>query len=159
MYEAGLVVNTSLPFLGASPGGKVFDLSEKEPFGLLEIKAPFAWRNDNFLEACHDSKFMCSYDVIEGKAKLKVNHKSGYYAQVQGQLALSGLPWCDFVVFLTGSRNIHVERIYFDKLYWEQELLPKLHTFYFDHALPYIYRQECVTVSPCSVVVECYSHS
>ena len=100
--------------------------------------------------------------VVDGKPQLKVNHKSGYYAQIQGQLALSGLPWCDFVVFLTGSRNIHAQRIYFDVLYWEQELLPKLHAFYFNHALPYLHRLECVAVSPCSdaeMVVECYSHN
>lgn len=29
--------------------------------------------------------FMCNYDAQEGKAKLEVNHKSGYYHQVQGQ--------------------------------------------------------------------------
>ena len=60
--------------------------------------------------------FMCNYDAQEGKAKLEVNHKSGYYHQVQGQLVLSGLPWCNFVVSLTGSRSIYVERIYFDKI-------------------------------------------
>jgi len=59
---------------------------------------------------------MRNYDAQEGKAKLKVNHKSGYYRQVQGQLVLSGLPWCNFVVSLTGSRNIYVQRIYFDKI-------------------------------------------
>ena len=59
---------------------------------------------------------MRNYDAQEGKAKLKVNHKSGYYHQVQGQLVLSGLPWCNFVVSLTGSRSIDVERIYFDKI-------------------------------------------
>ena len=160
VYEAGLVINPSLPYLGASPDGKVFDPTDKEPFGLLEIKAPFAWRNSSFLEACQDSNFMCH--VVDGKPQLKVNHKSGYYAQIQGQLALSGLPWCDFVVFLTGSRNIHAQRIYFDVLYWEQELLPKLHAFYFNHALPYLHRLECVAVSPCSdaeMVVGCYSHN
>ena len=160
VYEAGLVINPSLPYLGASPDGKVFDPTDKEPFGLLEIKAPFAWRNSSSLEACQDSNFMCH--VVDGKPQLKVNHKSGYYAQIQGQLALSGLPWCDFVVFLTGSRNIHVQRIYFDVLYWGQELLPKLHAFYFNYALPYLHRLECVAVSSCSdaeMVVECYSHN
>ena len=115
VYEAGLVINPSLPYLGASPDGKVFDPTDKEPFGLLEIKARFAWRNSTFLEACQDSNFMCH--TVGGKPQLKVQHKSGYYAQIQGQLALSGLSWCDFIVFLTGSRNIHVQRIYFDVLY------------------------------------------
>ena len=148
VYETGLVVNPSLPFLGASPDGKVFDPTEVEPFGLLEIKAPFTWRNNSFLEACQDNNFMCH--VVDGQPRLKVNHKSGYYAQIQGQLALSGLPWCDFVVFLTGSRNINVQRIYFDALYWEQTLLPRLLSFYFHHAFPFFSRQDCVAVPPCS---------
>ncbi len=101
--------------------------------------------------------------VVDGKPQLKVNHKSGYYAQIQGQLALSGLPWCDFVVFLTGLRNIHVQRIYFDRMYREQILLPKLFSFYFDHALPYLSRQQCVNVSSCSNVEIkedlCYTYS
>ena len=78
--------------------------------------------------------------LVDGKFRLKVNHKSGYYAQIQGQLVTSGPPWCDFVVFLTKSRNINVHRIYFDAKYWEQTLLPKLRSFYFDHVLPYFSR-------------------
>lgn len=37
VYEAGLIVNSSLPYLGTSPDGKVFDPTEKNPFRLLEI--------------------------------------------------------------------------------------------------------------------------
>ena len=84
--------------------------------------------------------------IVDGKPQLKVQHKSGYYAQIQGQLALSGLTWSDFIVFLTGSRNIQVQKIYFDVLYWGQELLPKLHAFYFNHALPYDTRTCCSVI-------------
>ena len=59
---------------------------------------------------------MYSYDAQEGRIKLKVNHKPGHYAPIQGQLVLSRLPWCNFVVSLTGSKSIYVERIYFDKI-------------------------------------------
>ena len=38
VFEAGLVVNPTLPFPGATPDGKVFDPTEKQPFRLLEIK-------------------------------------------------------------------------------------------------------------------------
>ena len=40
VFDAGLVVNPSFPYLGASPDGKVYDPTEKDPFGLLEIKKP-----------------------------------------------------------------------------------------------------------------------
>ena len=38
VFDAGLVVNPSFPYFGASPDGKVYDPTEKDPFGLLEIK-------------------------------------------------------------------------------------------------------------------------
>ena len=115
VYDVGLVVSPSTPFLGASPDGKVFDPSERSPFGLIEIKVPYSWRNSTFEEACADTNFTCHFS--DGKPRLKVHHKTGYYAQVQGQLALTGLPWCDFVVFLSKSRQLNVQRIYFDIIY------------------------------------------
>ena len=39
-------------------------------------------------------------------------------------MAIGGRIWCDFVVYTT--KNISVQRIDFDYLYWEQQLLPKL---------------------------------
>ncbi|CAH3186787.1 unnamed protein product [Porites lobata] len=53
-----------------------------------------------------------------------------YYAQVQGQLALTGLPWCDFCVYLSDSNEMCVDRIHFNSDYWENELLPKLKNFF-----------------------------
>ena len=38
VYDCGLVVNPSHPYLGASPDGRVFDPSSTSPFGILEIK-------------------------------------------------------------------------------------------------------------------------
>ena len=43
VFDAGLVVNPSFPYLGASPDGKVYDPTEKDPFGLLEIKNPYTY--------------------------------------------------------------------------------------------------------------------
>ena len=82
VYEAGLVINPCLPFLGASPDGKVFDPTDRDPFGLLEIKAPYTWRNCTFVEACQDENFICH--IVDGNPQLKINHKSGYYSQAQG---------------------------------------------------------------------------
>ena len=46
-------------------------------------------------EACQDPNFPCT--MINGVPRVKRDHKQGYYAQVQGQPALSGLPLCDFL--------------------------------------------------------------
>ena len=59
-YDSGLVVNPSHPYLSASPDGKVFDLSSTSPFGLLEIKCPYTWRNNSVEEACQDPNFPCA---------------------------------------------------------------------------------------------------
>ena len=136
VFDAGLVVYPSFSYLGASPDGKVYDPTEKDPFGLLEIKNPYTWRNLLMEEACKDPNF-CLH-MVNGKPKLKEHDKSGYYDQVQGQLAVTGLPWCDFVVHLSGSRNINVERIYFNQRHWDENLFPKLKKFNFDHALPFL---------------------
>ena len=57
---------------------------------------------------------------------LRTNHQ--YYAQVQGQMAIGERPWCDFVVYT--PKGINIQRIHFDKNYWESNLLPKLVAFY-----------------------------
>ena len=76
--------------------------------------------------------------MINGVPRLKRDYKKGYYAQVQGQLPLSGLLWCDFVVYLSGSHTLCVERIYFDADYCNSTLLPKLTSFYFKHAIAFL---------------------
>jgi len=43
-------------------------------------------------------------------------------------MAVGDRPWCDFVVYTT--KGISVQRIEFDKDYWEKTLLPKLIEFY-----------------------------
>ena len=50
-------------------------------------------------EACADNHFYL--DMLDNKPKLKQNDKGGYYAQVLGQLGVSGLQWCDFVIHLS----------------------------------------------------------
>ena len=62
-----------------------------------------------------------------------------YYAQVQGQLALTGLPCCGLCIHLSDSNEMCVDRINFDSEYWEK--LPKLKNFFFNYALSSIVGQ------------------
>ena len=57
----------------------------------------------------------------EWSSPLKQNHN--YYYPVQRGLAVLGLEWLDFVFT---SKDLHVERIYFDKELWEKTMLPQL---------------------------------
>ena len=54
---------------------------------------------------------------------------SGYYKQVQGQLAITGMKWCDLCVFLSETNEMYVDTIPFDNIYWSTQLLPKLREF------------------------------
>ena len=80
---------------------------------------------------------------------LKKSHS--YFSQVQGQLALTGLPWCDFCVYLSDSNEMCVlaESILIQHDYWENKLRPKLKNFFFNYALPFIAVQ-AKTVESCS---------
>lgn len=131
VFDCGLVVNPAYPYLGASPHGKVLDKSVSEPFGLIEIKCPYKYRNSTPDEASRNQDFCL--EKHNNILQLKRNH--AYYQQVQGQLAICGLTWCDFIVYT--SQGIHVERIQFDPHFWAIEMLPRLAEFYINYAVGY----------------------
>ena len=122
--------------MGASPDGCVYDPSVDEPYGFLEVKCPHSHRDKTPFEACSNATFCCSVQK-RGDVDvpiLKLNHP--YYAQVLGQMAIGGRKWCDFVIFTL--RGISVERIYFDPVYWQTNLLPKLQDFWHKCVAPEI---------------------
>ena len=124
----GLVVNPSLPWLGASPDGIVHDPSESS-VGLLEIKCRYTHRLSTVEDAACDSNFFA--ELSDGKVTLKKNHK--HYYQVQGQMALSKVLWCDFMIYT--FKNYCIQRIRFDSEFWDY-IQTNLTDFYFKHLLP-----------------------
>ena len=82
--------------------------------------------------ACKHVNFPCG--MVDGVLKLRTDDKQGYYAQIQGQFALSGLPWCDFVIYLLQyfkniSCSLSVVCVCFEPSNWNNKLLSKLTTF------------------------------
>lgn len=130
----GFLISESHPYLGATPDGTVYDPSNiGQPFGFLEVKCPFSQRDSTPVQACASSNFCC--DLVshaDGSQRLRLRKENRYYAQVQGQMAVGGRPWCDFVVFT--NKGISVERVSFDEQYWDNTILPALENFY-DHCL------------------------
>lgn len=100
LTKCGLVIHPDAPWLGASPDGLVYDPLERPSFGLVEMKCPNA-------QSYVDCKFL---KVAQGIHKLKESHC--YYWQVQGQLLVTGMQWCDFVI--CAQDDIFVQRIYRD---------------------------------------------
>jgi putative phage-type endonuclease len=83
---------------GASPDGFVVDCASGAR-GLLEIKAPFRR----------------SYDFVPPE----------YMCQMQMQLEVCDLPWCDFVCFFVATESIRIWRVFRSRHYWrwmEQKL-------------------------------------
>ena len=120
--SSGVIVSLTHPFLAASPDASVYDPTSSEPFGFAEIKCPYKYRELTPEDAAMNSDFMLRREV-DGKLCLKDNHV--YVSQIHGQMAIGGRNWCDFVVYT--SKGI---RIKFNKQFLENELLPKLCSFY-----------------------------
>ena len=132
---SGFIIDTTHPFLGASPDGAVYDpVDFQKPFGFLEIKCPYSVQNQTPVEACSSPSFYCTVDSTSECLHLKETHS--YYAQVQGQMGVGKRPWCDFVVYT--KKGISVERVPFNETYWNNKLLPKLIEFYDSCVLPEI---------------------
>lgn len=127
-YPCGFVVHPDAPWLGASPDGLVFDPEEEEAqFGLIEMKCPNV-----------ASYVDCPYlKANNGTMQLKVTH--AYYWQVQGQLLITGMSWCDFVV--SAQNDVFIQRIFRDDTVIAT-IKRKVDIFYFD-----VYVNRCINVS------------
>ncbi|XP_077493425.1 uncharacterized protein LOC144104352 [Amblyomma americanum] len=113
-YYCGLCVNPGVPVLGATPDRVV---EEGGDFGLLEVKTLSAAkeRGDELENAVNTASYLKN-------GVLKPTHK--YFYQVQGQMALTGLSWCDFVV--DNGTDCTFQRITFDSSLWISKMLPCL---------------------------------
>ncbi|XP_066023281.1 uncharacterized protein [Pocillopora verrucosa] len=107
--ECGLFIDESDQFIGASP-----DLLVECSccgLGVLEVKCPYSIVNDL------PSEDNLSYLVkINGKIVLKEKH--AYFAQIQGQMAVTKRTWCHFLVYT--QKGYHLELIKFNNDYWEK---------------------------------------
>ena len=133
--DSGVVVNENNLWLAATPDKKVVDMSEKIPFGILEMKAPAhaKYKNVTPLEACNSPTFYL--ENVNGFPQLKQVHESGYYEQVQGQMALTGAQWCDFAVCT--EKGMSIERIKYNHEFW-LATVKRLENFYFHYFIPAI---------------------
>ena len=133
--ESGLVLHPRYKFLGASPDRVVFDPKAfPARYGLLEVKCPHRafLENQTVLEACHSPDFCCQ--AIDGTAQLKPSH--AYHYQVQGQMAVTGALWCDFVVWIRDS--LFIQCVKFDKNFWVEKILQRLVEFHSLRMQPYL---------------------
>ncbi|XP_076052720.1 uncharacterized protein LOC143032143 [Oratosquilla oratoria] len=124
--DSGLLIDFEKPFLGASSDGEVHCYCCGK--GLVEIKCPYKHRFSSIQEAILDPGFSLDY-----KLSLRKSHR--YYAQVQLQMHVHKVTYCDFFVYTT--RNTHCCRVQYDKTFCQQ-LVQKSEYFFRHEVLPAI---------------------
>ena len=127
VLRSGFVVSKSCPVLGASPDARIIDKGCSICFRLGKVKCPYTKFHVTPLEACSDPNFFM-VKVNDSECRLKRDHE--YYAQVQGQMGVTGAKWCVFIAYT--SKGLYVERIPCDPLLW-QNFRTELLNHYFTH--------------------------
>jgi hypothetical protein len=139
--ESGLFINANYPFLGASSYAVIS--CDCYGIGLLEIKCPYKYRDEHPTSsiALADPNYYLKKDS-SGIISLSARHK--YYDQVQGQMGVYNLEYCDFVTWTKVSffverilrkqdyMTINVRQL---KRFFESYLLPELLTHHFEQQL------------------------
>lgn len=131
VLPCGFVVDYNCPILGATPDARVIDLGCTDHYGIVEVKCPKSKFHVTPLEASTDPSFFME-KINENQCTLKKNDK--YYFQVQGQMGVTGVPWCDFVVYT--DLGLYIQRISFDSQFWE-DLKEKLISCYFKNFIKF----------------------
>ena len=91
--------------LGASPDGLVTNPSEREPFGLVEIKCPARAERLSLFKLSTDKQYKSNFFLHNADGKYQLKNGHNYCYQIQGQLQITSRQWCDLIV-LTPSATI-----------------------------------------------------
>ena len=100
--ESGFKVHPKIDYMGGSTDGEVIGQN-----GIIEIKCPF-----------NPMKHKANCRLTE------VNEKHEYYAQIQGNIEICGVDWCDFVSY--DPRQGEDTKIKIIRVYRDQEFIDKL---------------------------------
>ena len=127
--KCGLWIDSAIPWLAATPDS-ILEVGEDR--GCLEVKCPYVCANMSLAQASMKSSSFCLQNG-NGTLQLKRNHQ--YFYQIQVQLHVTRLLWCDFVVWT--PNEIYIEKIDYDQRFIEKAI-SKARTFYFTVFLPAI---------------------
>lgn len=130
VWGTGLIIHPYAPHLGASPDGLVFD--KKHGYGLLEIKCPGGKKTTTLQVALASKNFILCKDS-KNEVQVKKNH--AFFYQIQGQLLVSGMLWCDLVIYFK-TNELFLKRIAID-----QEFCEKMYTELTDLFNKYVLKQ------------------
>ena len=136
LSESGLVINPKWPVIGASPDGVVNCTCCGK--GVLEIKCPYSHQNTHIQDAASRDR---TFYLKEVDGSLQLDNSHAYYYQIQTQLFVSNVEYCDFCVctFVEDdeSKGLHIERIYKNETFWS-DCISKAEQFFKTCLLPEI---------------------
>lgn len=137
----GLFINPSYPYLGTSPDGIVTCSCCGK--GLMEINCTYKYKD---LSPSSDIALADKNFFLEKKSNgnICLRRSHSYYDQVQGQLAICDLSYCDFVCWT--KQGIFVERIIKDTTYLDGAL-PCLKQFFHKYLLPEVMTHQLLLVT------------
>lgn len=110
--DCGLFVDIESPYLAASPD--VLISCSCCGIGMAEIKCPLIPKCSTCNSFCKCILPNCLY-IVDDNIHLKKNHS--YFAQIQGQLAITKRKWCDLYVYTCNGS--FTERLLFDAAYYQ----------------------------------------
>jgi YqaJ-like viral recombinase domain len=113
----GLTLMSSHPYIAASADGMVGST-------VIEIKCPYTGQDKTI-----DELVAGGYNhIAKVNGEWEVNKLSHYYCQIQGEIAIKQCSLCHFVVWT--MKDIVIIPVKFDKLFWDNELFPKLVSYF-----------------------------
>lgn len=107
VVEVGLAIPKFDIRIGGSPDGLVGD------DGCIEIKCP----REMYKDLLNPEKAS-----LHPKDRIRKSH----YDQMIGIMAILGRSWCDYCVCDIDKGSLYIERVIFDREYWEKDLYPNL---------------------------------
>ncbi|XP_070539323.1 uncharacterized protein [Ptychodera flava] len=139
--KRGLVVDKHNPWFGVSIDGIVIDSCDRTVLGIVEIKCPYVNAEKlpdvKSIQVLAEKRPGFFLKFSEGRYTLDKNHN--YYYQVQAQMGVLKVKWCDFVVCLIAEigegGDVHVERIHFNHKVYD-EICTKAKEFYINAVIP-----------------------
>ena len=138
----GLYVHSSESWLAASPDAIVTDVTlGGQDRGCLEVKCPLTCEKMTFHNACRAVPSFC---LTEDGAQMFLLKEHAYFYQMQTQMYVTDLHWCDFVIW-SPIQEPFVQRIKYDVSFMKT-MLVKAHKFYFEKFLPSVL--SCMLITP-----------
>ena len=134
--STGLHIDPLYPHLGASPDGLINCTCCGK--GVLELKCPYSIRD---IDPAMIQR--ADFYLIPQDGDLRLNQKHNYYYQVQGQMMVCNITYCDFVTWM--PKGMQIEQIRRDDSFC-QMMREKLNNFFVKHILPHILTGETAPV-------------